>query len=183
MTRIANLQPGLSAIGYHMPQLAEMGSLTLVGKRQVRGASEYYYFLRCPTITAAQQDALRDQVLDRLSGVGDIELAVRSGDYSTAKRVGREYSDDLLLLLNDLELGRKDGDGDDEDQGKKPVSLTTPPEVLRRVLPRLQESAEGHSASYDPELSEIQEIRERDQLVSEACEAVMCSLKEIGTVG
>ena len=118
MTRIANLQPGLSAIGYHMPQLAEMGSLTLVGKRQVRGASEYYYFLRCPTITAAQQDALRDQVLDRLSGVGDIELAVRSGDYSTAERIGAEYSDDLRYSWTISQLG-------DEDDGRRTRGVTS----------------------------------------------------------
>ena len=30
------------------------------------------------TITAAQRDALYDQILDRLSGIGDIELAIQA---------------------------------------------------------------------------------------------------------
>jgi hypothetical protein len=77
-------------------------------------------------ITAAQRDALYDQILDRLSGIGDIEVAIQSENYDAAERIGREYSDDLRLLLDDLGIG--DGDGE-------PVELTAPPEVLRRILP------------------------------------------------
>ena len=38
------------------------------------------------TITAAQRDALYDQILDRLSGIGDIELAIRAGKLRDAER-------------------------------------------------------------------------------------------------
>ncbi len=119
------------------------------------------------TITKEQRDALYDQILDRLSGIGDIEAAIEAERYEDAERIGREYSDDLRLLLDDLGIG----DGDDE-----PVELTTPPEVLRRVLPRLRRLADNYSAGLESELVEVQEIRERNRLVSEACETVLSGL-------
>jgi hypothetical protein len=91
-----------------------------------------------PIITAAQRDALYDQILDRLSGIGDIEVAIQARDYEHAERIGREYSDDLRLLLDDLGIGEGDGGS---------VELNTPPEVLRRVLPGC---ATGQSATPPP---------------------------------
>ena len=120
------------------------------------------------TITPAQRDALYDQILDRLSGIGDIELAIQSENYDTAERLGREYSDDLRLLLDDLGFGHGDG---------SPVALTSPPDVLRRVLPRLRELAEGMAASQEPEWVEVRELRDRNRLVAEACESVLSSLE------
>jgi hypothetical protein len=120
------------------------------------------------TITSAQRDALYDQILDRLSGIGDIELAIQSGNYDAAERLGREYSDDLRLLLDDLGFGQRDG---------RPVPLTSPPEVLRRVLPRLRELAEGMAASQEPEWLEVHGLRTRNRLVVEACESVLSSLE------
>lgn len=118
-------------------------------------------------ITAAQRDALYDQILDRLSGIGDIEVAIQAENYDDAERIGREYSDDLRLLLDDLGIG--DGNGD-------PVELTAPPEVLRRVLPRLRQLAVNHSDSLEPEWTEVHQVRERSLLVSEVCDAVMAAL-------
>jgi hypothetical protein len=120
-----------------------------------------------PTITAEQRDALYDQILDRLSGIGDIETAIQSQKYDAAERIGREYSDDLRLLLDDLGIG--DGQGE-------PVELTAPPEVLQRILPRLREVAMNHTASLESELAEVQAVAERNRLVSEACASVLGDL-------
>jgi hypothetical protein len=119
------------------------------------------------TITAAQRGALYDQLLDRLSGIGDIEIAIQAENYEDAERIGREYSDDLRLLLDDLRFGEGEGE---------PVTLTTSEEVLRRILPRLRQSAQGHAAILESELVEAHEARERDRLVSEACDAVLTAL-------
>jgi hypothetical protein len=119
------------------------------------------------TITAPQRDALYDQALDRLSGIGDIEVAIRAGNYDLAERIGREYLDELRLLLDGLGLGEGDG---------RPVELTAAPEVLRRALPRLQSQAESYTASLEPGLAEVREITARNQLVCEACEAVLSEL-------
>ena len=126
------------------------------------------------TITAAQRDALYDQILDRLSGIGDIEVAIKAENYEAAERIGREYSDDLRLLLDDLGLGDRD---------REPVELTAPAEVLRRVLPRLRDLAQAYTAAQEPELIEVTEIMERNRLVSEACEAVLADLEQTESGG
>jgi len=51
------------------------------------------------TITPGQRDALYEQILDHMSGIGDVWIAVSAEDYETAGRLGREYSDELRLLL------------------------------------------------------------------------------------
>lgn len=117
-------------------------------------------------ITAAQRDALYDQILDRLSGIGDIEVAIQAQSYDSAERLGREYSEELRLL-GDLGFGEGRGG---------PVALTAPPEVLRRVLPRLRELAHNHTAGLEPEWAEVSHIKERNRLVAEACEAVLADL-------
>jgi hypothetical protein len=127
-----------------------------------------------PRISAEQRDALYDQILDRLSGIGDIEVAIAAENYEDAERIGREYCDDLRLLLDDLGVG--DGSGE-------PVELRTPPEVLRRVLPRLRDRASTHTASLEPEWVEAEEIKERNRLVADACEAVLVGLEDSASAG
>jgi hypothetical protein len=126
------------------------------------------------TITPAQRDALYDQILDRLSGIGDIEVAIALESYDKAERIGREYSDDLRLLLEDLGIG--DGNGE-------PVELCTPPQPLRRVMPRLRELARRQTASLEADWIEVGETKERNRLISEACEAVLADLDRTPTGG
>jgi len=118
------------------------------------------------TITAKQRDAVHDQLLDRLSGIGDIELAIESKDYETAQYLGKEYADDLRLL-DDLGYGAGGGEA---------VDLTAPPDVLRRALPRLRDVAERHTASLGAELTEVKKIKDRNQVVSEVCASVLADL-------
>lgn len=120
------------------------------------------------TITAQQRDALYDYILDRLSGIGDIWLAVCAENYDTAKRLGREYSDELCLLLDDL--------GWDEGIGGT-VELTTRPDTLRRVFSRLRNSAASLVNSEEKERAEAQEFEERNRLVAEACQHVLAYLE------
>jgi hypothetical protein len=125
------------------------------------------------TITAAQRDALYDQILDRLSGIGDIELAIESENYEAAERLGREYCDELRLL-EDLGIGEGSGES---------VELTAPSDLLRRVLPRLRDLAERHTASLEPEWIEVSGIKERSRLVSELCETVLADPAGTATGG
>lgn len=120
-----------------------------------------------PTITAEQRDALYDQLLDRLSAIGDIWLALCAENYDAATRLGREYSDDLRLLLDDLGWGAGRGGA---------IELKTPPEVLRRLLPRLNDAAVKFSASQRAQRREVEEIDQRARLVGEACLSVLADL-------
>ena len=118
-------------------------------------------------ISAAQRDALRDHIVARLSGIGDLWRAVQDENFNTATRLGREFSDDLRLLLDDLGWG-EEATGD--------VDLSAPPDVLRRVFDRLRATASSQRLSEEPELAELRALEQRNRLVSEACETVLAGL-------
>ena len=119
------------------------------------------------TISAAQRDALYDLIIDRLSGISDIAKAIQAKKYDHAECIGRDYCDELQLLLDDLGIGERDG---------KPITLNTPPDVLRRILPRLRERARRYSASLEAQWREGRQIEERNRLASQACEHVLADL-------
>jgi len=79
------------------------------------------------TITAEERDALYDQILVGLTGIGDVWTAIEARNFEAAERLGRAYCDDLRLLLDDLGWGGGCGG---------PVELRTPANVLRRALAR-----------------------------------------------
>jgi hypothetical protein len=120
-------------------------------------------------LSAAHRDALYEQILDRLSGIGDVWLAASVEDFDTAGRLGRGYSDDLRLILNDLGWGGGLG---------RTIELTTPPEVLRRVISRLQDSAAGQREGEEAEWARTREMEERHRLVAEACQTVLAGLED-----
>jgi hypothetical protein len=119
------------------------------------------------TITAQQRDALYEQILDRLSGIGDVWLAVRAEDFESAERLGREYSDDLRLVLDDLGFGEGTGAA---------VELTTPADVLRRALVRLRDTAAARDAAEQEERAEIRESEKRNRLVMAACRRLLADI-------
>jgi hypothetical protein len=124
------------------------------------------------TITAEQRDALYDNILDRLSAIGDVWTAASKEDYEAADRLGREFSDSLMLVLGDLGWGEGTGE---------PVELTAPPDVLRRAFTRLRDLASSHTASIEEEQQEAREMEERNRLVMEACMLVLTDLDETPT--
>lgn len=123
-----------------------------------------------PTITEAQRDALYDQILDRLSGIGDVWLAASADNFETADRLARQYCDELRLLLDDLGWG--DGPG-----GSSMV-LTTPPDILRRIFGRLDKGAVSERVELRDEWQESRALEERNRLVGEACRVVLAALDE-----
>lgn len=123
-------------------------------------------------ISAEQRDALYDRILDRLSGIGDVWLAASSGRFDTADRLGREYSDELRLVLDDL------GWGDGPQCG---VELKTDPAVLRRVFTRLRESSASERAAQATSWMESRVLEDRNRLIGEACDTVLAMLDEDGS--
>ncbi|MGD9735146.1 MAG: hypothetical protein AB7V58_05985 [Solirubrobacterales bacterium] len=119
------------------------------------------------TITAEQRDALYDQIVDRLSGIGDVWLAASARDFEGATRLGREFCDDLGLVLDDLGFGEGSGEA---------VELRTPPAVLRRVLSRLCASAIGQDRAEAPEREAAREMQERNRLVVQTCQTVLARI-------
>lgn len=126
-----------------------------------------------PEITAEQRDALYDQILDRLRGIDDVWMAASTGDYAAADRLGREYCDELLLVLHDL------GWGDRADEGT--IRLTTPADVLRRLFARLEVGAKGERTQKSAAWKEDRQLEERNRLVVEACRDVLRGLAGVPT--
>lgn len=115
-------------------------------------------------ISAKQRDALYKCFRERLTGIGDIELAIDSGNFDRAERLSREFSDDLRFVLDGLGFG---------DGGQGEVELTSPRDVLVRVLRRYQERAEGADRAEAEAREAAQKQHERDQLVSETCRELL----------
>lgn len=121
------------------------------------------------TISAEQRDALYDQVLDHLSGIADLWSAVQRRDFGTADRVGREFSDDLRLILDDLGWGDSGG----------PVELTMPTGDLRRVLLQLRQQAEHQEADLAEQRDDLQVFDKRTRIVREVCAEVLDRLPPV----
>lgn len=118
-------------------------------------------------ISAAHRDAIYEQIVDRLTGIGDVWLAVERGDFATATRLSREFSDYMCFVLEDLGWG--DGAG-------RTITLSTPADVLRRVFSGLRELAEGEREEQVPTREEIRKTDERINLVLEACQEAFTAL-------
>jgi hypothetical protein len=100
--------------------------------------------------------------------IDDIWSAASSADYDTADRLGREYSDELRLVADDLGWG----DG----PGGRQIELTTDPDLLRRVFGRLRDSAAGERAAQATSWAENRILEDRNRLVDEACTTVLEAL-------
>lgn len=121
-------------------------------------------------ITAGQRDVLYQQILDRLSGIGDIWPAATDERHETADRLGREYSDELCPVLDDLGWG----DG----PSTETIELTASIDVLRQILCRLLESARSERARKTVCWAASRQDDECNRLVSETCEAMLGALEE-----
>lgn len=119
-------------------------------------------------ITAAERDALYEQILVRLSGIDEVWIAAEARDFPRADEVAREFGDYLILILEDLGWGGSGGE---------PLELTSPPEVLRRVCARMQARAEAEQEREEAERAESLEREERTRQVLSTCRRV---LEELG---
>ncbi|HEV7771635.1 MAG TPA: hypothetical protein VGO66_13385 [Solirubrobacterales bacterium] len=119
-----------------------------------------------PRITKDQRDALYDVILSRLIAIDDLWRAIDAEEFEKAERLGREYTDLLLLILNDLGWG-SDGEA---------LELTMPVEDLRRVFGLFHERAARAFPIEQAEEAEVREAREENQLVLDACKEVFTTL-------
>jgi hypothetical protein len=85
--------------------------------------------------------------------------------------MGREFTDDLRLILDDLGWG---GEADG------PVELTLHPDVLRRVLTLLRNRAERHAqGELAAALDEARDVQRQSLFVVEICDSVLVALPEL----
>lgn len=119
------------------------------------------------TLTSLQRDLLYDQILDRLSGIGDVWLAIDAEDFERANRLGREFIEDLTLISEDLGWG---------EGNRGPVELTTSPEILRRALSRHCDLALMRDANEVLERRELKIAKEHNEALVQTCRNVLAEL-------
>jgi len=124
------------------------------------------------TISGAQRQVLRELVLDHLSALGDLNLALGRGDHATAERLGAEFAGDLRLMAD---LGWS-GDW------RESADLTMAYSDLAPLLQRLREEAEGGLAesTEDREARRAEEeVRERRRYARETCAGLLMLIDEL----
>jgi hypothetical protein len=119
-----------------------------------------------PTITAAQRDAIYQQILDHLRRAGDLSLLVEQDDLGAARRLAREVTDDLQLVLDALGWG---------ETSSGVVELALPADQLRRTFARLRERAVEQREATSQAV-EARAPYERAVIVIETCDQVLASI-------
>jgi len=119
------------------------------------------------TITRAQRDAIYEAVINHLSGIGDVWIVLQGRDFAAAKRLGRDFADDLRLMES---LGWTPSTDRD------PVTVTVPPDELTRTLARLHKHAAGSLGTYVSRPKDDEEIAQRDLAASEALGDILARL-------
>jgi hypothetical protein len=116
-----------------------------------------------PTITAAQRDAVYRQILDHLRRADDLSLLVEQDDLGAARRLAREVTDDLQLVLDALGWG---------ETSSGVVELPLPADQLRRTFARLRERAVEQREATS-EAVEAEAPYERAAIVIDTCDQVL----------
>jgi hypothetical protein len=60
-----------------------------------------------PIVNAARRDAIYEELLDRFSAIGDIEVAIRAENCDDAERIGRSYHLNQLGKVGALKVVRR----------------------------------------------------------------------------
>jgi hypothetical protein len=124
-------------------------------------------------ITPDQRAAIYRQVIQHLSGIGDVNLAYEGGQYDGAERLGDEYAQDLTLLAD---LGWA------PDDPRESFELKMPADDLERALRRLHGDAE--SGLGNPEVrraaAEDAEVRTGYERTAEVCSDLIAELSSRG---
>jgi hypothetical protein len=120
------------------------------------------------TLSARQRDLLYDRILVHLSGIDDLWSAAMNNRLDDARRLGREFSDELRLIVDDLGWGERASD--------EPLELTTPPDVVRRVIDRIGAMVEAEDVAEEEERVALREAEEERRLLRETCSQVLRDL-------
>jgi hypothetical protein len=121
-----------------------------------------------PRITAPQRDAVYRQVTGCLRNAGDLSLLVEHGDFAAARRLAREVSDDLQLVLDGLGWGETSSDAE--------IELDLPVAQLQRTFSRLRERAVEEQDVSPQKPIKGQAPYERALIVIETCDQVLAAV-------
>jgi hypothetical protein len=118
------------------------------------------------TITRRERDAIYQEVMTDLSGIGDIWIVLRKRDYETAQAYRRRFEDDMRLL-DDL--------GWSDDAPGERFTITMPERDLARALRRLNEMAEISLRGDESEAAVSERLRIAQAVYGEVLDQISVS--------
>jgi len=118
-------------------------------------------------ITRAQRDAIYEIVISHLTAIGDVWLCVERREFAEAKKMGREFAEDLRLL-EDL--------GWSETIDRDTVALTAAADELTQTLARLHRRAARALGVYVSRPKADEELAQRDLAASETLGQILGEL-------
>ena len=116
------------------------------------------------TINREQRDAIYEEVLTDLSGVGDIWIAIDGEDYDKAQEYRRRFEQDMRLL-DDL--------GWDRDEDRQEFTLSMSAANLADAIRHLNRNASAELRLHVIEPFERREVVERSVVASAAYSDVL----------
>ncbi len=116
------------------------------------------------------REAIYEEVVNHLSGLGDVHINLRQGDYAAAKRLRREFEEDLRLL-DDL--------GWAKDERAESFELTMPNDELARVIRRLHAYTAGALHDYVSRDKDDEQIAARQVAACAAYGTVLARVAEL----
>lgn len=120
------------------------------------------------TFTVDQRNAVRDSIVDGMSGIGDIRLLIERGDLDGARRLGEEYADDLRLLNDGLGW---------EEEATTEVQVDLSADLLERTLSRHCHLALMSEAGEIAERADLTQNQEANLFLVETCSRLLADIK------
>jgi hypothetical protein len=120
------------------------------------------------TITSDQRDALYEEIRIRIVGIDAVWLAISREDFKAAERLGREFSDALIFVVDDLGFGKGTGEK---------IELKTPPDVVRRVLTRIEALAKTERQGQEKKRAETEGSVAEARFAEETCKTLLAALE------
>lgn len=120
-------------------------------------------------ITGRQRELFYGVIVSRLTGIDSVWWAVEAEEWEKAQHLGREFSDLLRLVVDDLGWG---------EEREEAIEFTAPPDVLQRGIEVVKREALVEDNEQRQKRLEVAEMQiEREDTV-EACDQILAQLAE-----
>jgi len=120
------------------------------------------------TITGAERDALYERIVMRLNGIDGVYRAIEEEDWAAAQELGREFSDLLRFVCEDLGWG---------EGAKETIPLSTPPDVLSHAVEVVSGLARADGAHFEAEKRDVEAQENEARYLQQTCERLLEKLE------
>jgi hypothetical protein len=122
------------------------------------------------SISPHQRDLFYEVVVNRITAIDEVWLAIEKRDWAKAQSLGREFADILRFLTEDVGWG---------DRGSSSIELVNPPDALLRVMQVIaREAAVEDEEERDKRLELAQADLDREEALR-ICAEIIAKLSTV----